>query len=339
MFIFRGLRYRLMPTSGQEKLLRQFAGVCRLVYNVGLEQRRDHWRAYRRLCCSNISFTSQCRELTQLRAEYEWIAEVSQTCQQQALRDLDRAFGNYFAHRAAYPTLPAVGVDRGIANTITLSTGERLSVPARLDVLDHRLRAAQRRLARKRRGSNRCRKQRVRLARLAARRARVRRNWQHQVSRAIARRFGVAVLEDLSIKAMTASAKGTRDEPGRNVRAKSGLNRSILNQGWHAFETILAYKLEERGGEVVKVNSAYTSQSCSSCGIVDARSRENQATFACIGCGFHAHADVNAAINILRRNTASMRVEGEQWSPDEARTSQGRGSPLGNPAVLTAGRC
>lgn len=104
------------------------------------------------------------------------------------------------------------------------------------------------------------------------------------------------------------------------TQRKRGLNRSILNQGWGAFARILAYKLEERGGTLVLVNPAYTSQTCSECGTIDKESRESQAVFKCRHCGHEAHADTNAALNILRRNTASMGVEGLHLRPDEALT-------------------
>lgn len=420
--ILRGFRYKLAPAPEQELLFRQFAGVCRVVYNLALEQRRDHWRAFQRATGQRLNYVAQARELTALRAEVDWIAAVSQTCQQQALRDLDRAYGNFFAGRAAYPSprrkgvndafrfqgreietrklnarwsavrlpkigwvkfrdtrsmrgelknvtvsldplgwhisfareieheapasiAPAVGIDRGVANTLTLSTGEHLSVPASLEAIERHHRAAQRVLARRKRGSNRRRRQLQRCARLSARRSRIRRDWQHKASLDIARRFGTVVLEDLKVRNMTASAKGTVDEPGRNVRQKAGLNRSILNQGWHSFETLLAYKLEERGGALVSVPAAYTSQTCSACGTVDRESRESQALFLCRQCGFRDHADINAATNILRLGTGSavehtVAARGRigRKPPDETRTTQWTTS-LGNPPASAGGRC
>ena len=81
--IFRGFRYKLQPSAEQEALFRQFAGVCRLVYNLALEQRRDWWKHYERETGSKLTYVAQARELTALRAAYDWIAGVSQTCQQQ----------------------------------------------------------------------------------------------------------------------------------------------------------------------------------------------------------------------------------------------------------------
>jgi putative transposase len=130
---------------------------------------------------------------------------------------------------------------------------------------------------------------------------------------------------------MTASARGTVDAPGSWVAQKSGLNRSILKVGWHALERMLAYKLEETGGALVKVPAAYTSQTCAACGHVDAGSRESQATFRCTSCGEAANADVNAARTILDRalrgqaedgrgNTPSLDVEASASAAFEAST-------------------
>lgn len=105
------------------------------------------------------------------------------------------------------------------------------------------------------------------------------------------------VVEDLNTKDMTASAKGTVEQPGRNIKQKAGFNRSILASGWGGLELKLAYK----AGEVVKVNPAYTSQTCSRWGHVHQANRPSQAVFRCRACGFQVNADPNAAINILVR--------------------------------------
>lgn len=103
---------------------------------------------------------------------------------------------------------------------------------------------------------------------------------------------------------MTASAKGTVAEPGRKVRQKSGLNRSILAKGWGAFLLKLEHAARYHGTAVAKVNPAYTSQTCNACGHVAPESRESQARFRCVTCGYQAHADVNAARNILAAGLA-----------------------------------
>jgi putative transposase len=232
------------------------------------------------------------------------------------------AFACQIEHDAPANVLPAIGVDRGVANTLTLSTGERMSLPGSLEMIERRKRKAQHVLARRKRGSRRYAKQRHRLARLQARAARIRKDWLHRASLDLSSRFGVVAIETLHIGNMTASTRGTVEEPGRNVRAKAGLNRSILAQGWYALEAMLAYKLEERGGRLVKVNPAFTSQTCSACWFVDAKSRESQAAFVCVACGHREHADVNAAVNILRRNTALKLVESSHQRLREARTGR-----------------
>ncbi|MYC61423.1 MAG: transposase, partial [Caldilineaceae bacterium SB0661_bin_34] len=103
-------------------------------------------------------------------------------------------------------------------------------------------------------------------------------------------------------KAMTRSAKGTVEEPGKNVKPKAGLNRGILNTGWGQLERNLDYK----AGGVLKVDAAYTSQTCSSCGHISQGNRRTQATFKCVACGFKANADHNAALNILARGLALL---------------------------------
>lgn len=379
--INRGYKFRLYATDEQEALFGQFAGVCRLVYNLGLEQRRDWWRQYRDNTGVNISVVSQCRELTELRAEFDWIWAVSVDCEQCALRDLDRAFQNFFAGRADYPTPrkrginnsfrfngrecpwrelnakwavvrlpkigevrfrltraipgtvknvtitgdalgwhvvfsceidhatpqnfgPTVGIDRGVIHAVALSDGTFCDMPReRLKLLDRRARKQAKKLSRCKRGSNRRSAAGKLLTRTKAKAARIRLHWNHERTTEVADSYGVVVIEALKTRNMTASAKGTVEEPGRNVRQKAGLNRAILENGWYQFETLLAYKIAERGGELRKVNPAYTSQTCHECGTIDKTSRESQAAFNCGHCGHAANADTNAARNILKAGT------------------------------------
>ena len=213
-----------------------------------------------------------------------------------------------------------VGIDRGIANTLALSTGELLQMPANVSAHVQRRRKAQRVLARRTKGSTRRNKQRAKVASLWARERRARADWLHRTSTHVTRRFGLVAIEALSIGSMTASAAGTLAEPGKNVAQKRGLNRSILEQGWGTFERFLAYKLEATGGTLIRVPAAYSSQTCQSCGVVDARSRESQAVFRCVHCGHEDHADINAAKEILRRSTSELLVEGARQRPVETRT-------------------
>ena len=116
-------------------------------------------------------------------------------------------------------------------------------------------------------------------------------------------------VEDLNIKAMTKSAAGTIEAPGKNVKAKSGLNRSILNQGWGEFLRQLDYKLLWNGGYLVKVNPAYTSQTCPRCGYVSRNNRQTQSEFICVECGFAGNADIVGAMNVKRAGHARLACE------------------------------
>jgi putative transposase len=109
--ITRGFRYKLDPTTEQAAAFRQFAGMCRAVYNAALFQREHFWRQYRRHAGKHLNYAAQARELTTLRAGFDWAAAVSQTCQQQALRGLERAYHNFFSGIAAYPTPRRKGIN------------------------------------------------------------------------------------------------------------------------------------------------------------------------------------------------------------------------------------
>jgi putative transposase len=197
-----------------------------------------------------------------------------------------------------------VGIDRGVAVSAALSTGDLLHAP-RLDGRQRRrLRRLERRLARARRGSNRSVGVKRAIARLRARETDRRKDWAEKTSTAIARRFDLIKVEDLQIKNMTRSAHGTAANPGRCVRQKAGLNRGILASGWG----LLVRRLEQKApGRVQKISPAFTSQCCSACGRVDPKSRESQAVFRCTACGYACNADVNAARNIAAGHAVTAR--------------------------------
>ena len=223
---------------------------------------------------------------------------------------MDRAGRWHVAFAAIPDPVPApgngeaVGVDRGVAVSAALSTGELLHVPGLTAREQRRMLRLMRKLARAQHGSVRRRKVRVAIARLRARETDRRKDWAEKTSTDIARRFDVIRVEDLQIKMMTRAARGTRVHPGRNVRQKAGLNRGILRSGWG----LLVRRLEDKApGRVEKIKAAFTSQRCSACGHVDAESRESQARFACTACGFACHADVNAARNIAAGHAVTAR--------------------------------
>ncbi|WP_075024007.1 RNA-guided endonuclease InsQ/TnpB family protein [Actinomadura madurae] len=365
-------RYRMCPTPAQEVGLLWHCGHARFVWNLAVEQ--NSWWTPRRGPAP--SFAAQCRQLTEARAECEWLRAGSQTVQQQALKDFAQAMANFFAHTHQRPTwrkagvhegfrivgkrglhwdvrrlsrrigevrvpkvgwvrfrwsrpvpdgvksfrvkrdragrwhvafaaIPgpvpapgngnAVGVDRGVTVSAALSTGELLHAPALTDREAERLRRLQRKLARAKRGSGRRARLKAAIARIKAREADRRRDWVEKTTTRLAAGFDVIAVEDLNVAAMTRSARGTIDAPGTGVRAKAGLNRAILANGWG----VLVQRLQHKApGRVIKINPRYTSQTCHACGHRAPENRESQAVFRCVACGHRANSDVNAARNI-----------------------------------------
>ena len=212
----------------------------------------------------------------------------------------------------------AVGLDVGVASFATLSTGDQLAPLTHFKKHEKRLAWAQRKLARKKKGSSNWVQQKRQVQRVQATMADVRADFLHKASHRLTERFGFIAIEDLDVRSMTGSAKGTAARPGRNVRAKAGLNKALLNHGLGEFRRQLEYKAAWRGGVVVAVDPRFTSQTCPSCGNVSAENRRTQAAFACIECGFSGHADVVAANNILARAVrlpASGSVTVSPWMP------------------------
>lgn len=205
---------------------------------------------------------------------------------------------------------PSVGVDRGVTVAVATSAGDLYERTFATPVEQARLRRLHQRLSRSLRTHGRGRRSkrrdalRAQIGQLHARIRARRTDFAVQTAVRLVRSHGLVAVEDLRIKNMTASAKGTVEEPGRNVRQKAGLNRAILNKGWGGFLLALEHAARYHGATVVKVNPAYTSQRCSRCGVVDAKARESQAVFACSACGHRDNADVNAAKNILAAGLA-----------------------------------
>jgi putative transposase len=375
------MRFRLQPTPIQEAVLLEHCAHARFVWNLACEQ-HQHWRPGR---ASAPGYVEQCRQLTETRKAFAWLAAGSQTVQQQALRDFAQAMGKLFVgthrrptwrkagvhesfrivgrrgsqwdvrHRSrkvgevwipkvgwvrfrwsrpvsneaksfrvnrdragrwhvAFAVIPppiegpgtgeVVGVDRGVAVSAALSTGEQLSAPGLRETEAKRLKRLQRRLARAKRGSNRRTHLKTVLARLKARETGRRKDWVEKTSTDLARRFDLIRVEDLKIKNMVRSARGTLAAPGKNVRAKAGLNRSIHAAGWGHLVT----RLEDKAaGRVERIDPAFTSQTCHTCGHRDPDNRKSQAVFRCRVCGHADHADVNAAKNIAAGRAVTAR--------------------------------
>jgi putative transposase len=211
---------------------------------------------------------------------------------------------------AAEP-LPAtgasVGIDLGVGNLVATSDGRLIQGPRFARRGQAGLEKAQRDLSTKVAGSKRRRRAKHRVAAHHRKIANRRRDFHHQVSRQLVNDHDLIVYEDLKIKNMTRRPKPRPDGNGghqaNGARAKSGLNRSIHDAGWGALRAMIIYKAESAGREVIAVDPRNTSRTCASCGHVSSGNRHG-AVFRCARCGLEAHADVNAATNILRAGRA-----------------------------------
>jgi putative transposase len=408
----KALRVRIYPTADQAVAFARIAGSCRFVYNLGLEQRSSFWRQHKRTTGRAISWVSQKRELTALKAAAPFLKEAPSHCLQEALADLDRAYGNFFAGLSGYPqprrkfendsfTFPdpkqirvdrgqgllilpkfgktakdpgpiravlhrplhgrlrrvtisregahwyasilmskrlrradepapgneivaddVVGIDRGVAVPTAVSTGALLGVQIENEARLRKQRRLAKALSRTQRGSKRRMRALARLQVHKARMVRRRRDMIHKITSHVAKNHRVVVIETLRVRAMTASAKGTIEEPGRNVAAKSGLNRAILDKGWGEMRRQLKYKLSWAGGRLIEVDPRNTSRTCGCCTHVDAASRIDRDRFVCRSCGHKEHADINAARVIRQRGLRDLGLEEQlrperSWQPEE----------------------
>ncbi|MFM7331254.1 MAG: RNA-guided endonuclease InsQ/TnpB family protein [Brachymonas sp.] len=371
----QAFKYELMPDGGQERCMARFAGACRFVFNKALALQRANYEAGGKY----INYVAMAKQLTAWRQGQDepWLKDAPIHPLQHALKDLDRAYQNFFGKRAAFPRfkrkgmgesfrypdakqfevdqanariklpklgwvryrksrdvlgtpknitvsmsagkwfasiqterevqqpIPAasssVGVDMGIARFATFSDGSFAAPRSSFKAHEMRLARYQRAMSRKRKGSKNWKKAKARLSRCHQRIANVRKDFLHKASSALAKGNALVCIEDLQVKSMSGSAKGTASEPGKNVAAKRGLNKSILDQGWFEFRRQLEYKLNWSGGMLLAVPAHHTSQTCPHCGHVSKDNRKTQSLFLCVACGHTGNADHIAAINILER--------------------------------------
>jgi len=405
----QAFKFELMPTGDQQRSMRRFAGACRFVFNKALAVQKANHDAGGKY----ISYVAMAKQLTAWRngTETPWLKDAPVHPLQHALKDLDRAYANFFAKRADFPRfkkkglgdsfrfpdpkqfkldqvnsrifLPklgwvryrnsrqvlgdlknvtvsgangrwffsiqserevdvavpeatrAVGIDMGVARFATLSDGSYYEPLNSFRHSEAALRRAQQAMCRKQKFSSNWKKAKARIARLHSRIANSRRDYLHKATSTISQNHAMVCIEDLQVKNMSRSASGTVENPGRNTRAKSGLNKSILDQGWGEFRRQLEYKLAWSGGYLVSVPPANTSRTCSCCGHVAAENRTSQARFACLACGHEAHADLVGAINILRAGHARIacEVSGEVEPPAAGTHRSDRSQQLGIGAV------
>lgn len=208
---------------------------------------------------------------------------------------------------ALEPTGSAAGIDLGVASFLTTSHGVHVPNPRHLSASASRLAGAQRGLVGKKRGSSSRRRAVAKVARLHGKVRRQRLDHAHKIALALVRDHDVIVHEDLRISNMTMRPRPRPDSNGyepNGAAAKAGLNKSIHDAGWGLFLRVLAAKAESAGRHVIAVDPRHTSQRCAHCGHTAAGNRASQAEFRCLACGHQAHADVNAAANILRAGLA-----------------------------------
>lgn len=217
-------------------------------------------------------------------------------------RDGDQWFVSIVCERdapePAARTGPVVAIDRGIAIFGATSDGDTIANPRHLERSLARLARAQRIVSRRKKGSKNREKAKVRVARIHRKVKRQREHFLHVQSARLAKSHGVVVLEKLNVAGMM----------------RGNCARSIADAGWSAFMNMLRYKLALSGGSLVEVPAAYSSQTCSECGAVDAKSRRSQAVFHCVACGHHDNADLNAAKILLGRANRST-VQPVEGSP------------------------
>lgn len=351
--------------------MRRFAGARRFVYNRALDiQKANHESGGK-----YIGYFAMTKQLIEWKKAYPWLNESPSQTLQQALKDAERAFKNFFEKRASFPCrkkkgrddsfrfpqsfeidqtnsrikLPklgwvryrnsreilgtvknitvsqsggkwfvsiqterevekpiptatsAIGIDLGLVRFATLSDGKHLEPLDSFRKHEKRLANYQRRMSRKVKFSKNWHKARRRVQKIHTRIANARKDFLHKFTTEISKNHAMIAIEDLQVRNMSKSAKGSSEAPGKNVTAKSGLNKAILDQGWFEFRRQLEYKLDWNGGRLVAVPAQYTSQTCPACGHVSADNRKTQARFVCVDCGHEENADVVGARNILAR--------------------------------------
>jgi len=201
-----------------------------------------------------------------------------------------------------------IGIDMGIVRFATLSNGEYFEPLNAFKTYKGKLAKLQRHLKHKVKGSHNWLKLKAKIAKLHHKIANTRKDYLHKISNNISKNHAIVYVEDLKVANMTKSANGDINQPGKNVKQKSGLNRAILDQAWFEFRRQLEYKLAWNGGFLVAVPPQNTSRSCPFCGHIAKENRKTQSDFECVDCGYTENADVVGAINILQRGQAILAV-------------------------------
>jgi len=373
----QAFKYELRRPAGDTgRQMRRFAGACRFVYNRGLALQQRYYGRYGKY----LTYVRLANRLPRWKSVYPFLREAPSQALQQSLKDLERAYQNFFDKRAGFPRFkkkgrhdsfrypqgchldqansriflpklgwlryrnsrdvlgtvknitvilsggrwfvsiqtereveqpvhPAtsiVGIDMGITRFATLSDGNYIEPLNSFRKQQQRLARYQRAMSRKTKFSNNWKKAKARIQKIHARIGATRRDYLHKTTTTISQNHAIVCIEDLQVRNMSRSAAGSIEAPGKNVRAKSGLSKSILDQGWFEFRRQLDYKLHRQGGWLITVPPQNTSRTCPCCGHVSKDNRQTQERFACVKCGFEENADVVGAINVLRAGHARL---------------------------------
>jgi len=368
-------KYELKPNGQQLRDMRRFSGSCRFVFNKALALQKTNHEDGNKF----IGYVAMAKLLTAWRnsTDTAWLSLAPVHPLQHALKDLERAYKNFFAKRADYPRfkkkgmgdsfrypdakqfkidagnsrvflpklgwiryrnsqdmlgtaknitvssnggkwfvsiqtereieqpLPtsttAIGVDVGIARFATMSDGSFIAPLNSFKKHQQRLAKYQRRMSRKVKFSSNWKKAKARVQQVHSDIANARKDYLHKTSTTISQNHALVCIEDLQVRNMSKSSKGNSEQHGKMVKQKSGLNRSILDQGWGEFRRQLEYKVSWNGGMLLAVPPHNTSRTCPCCGHIAKENRITQAVFLCVNCGYENNADVVGAINVLAR--------------------------------------
>ena len=367
-------QFELIPHGQQQRKMQRFAGACRFVFNKALAWQKEQYASDPTI---RFSYTVLANLLPLWKQDpnLAWLKESPSQALQQTLKDLERAYQNFFSKRADFPrfkkkgqsdsyrypqgckldqsnsriflpklgwmryrnsrdvlggvknvtishscgkwfvsiqterdveqSLPqatsAIGIDVGVVRFATMSDGNHIESLNSFKKHQQRLARYQRRMSRKVKFSNNWKNAKARIQKIHTAIANARRDYLHKATTTISQNHALVCIEDLQVRNMSKSSKGSIDQPGKMVKQKSGLNRAILDQGWGEFRRQLEYKVGWQGGILLAVPAHHTSQTCPACGHVAKENRLTQARFECVDCGYENHADLIGAINILER--------------------------------------
>ncbi|WP_335806146.1 transposase [Gallibacterium anatis] len=378
MLLRKAFKFEIMPHGEQSRKIKQFCGCSRFVFNRALAWQNEQ---YEQDNSFKFSYTKIANLLPQWKKELIWLKECHSQVLQQSLKDLEKAFKNFFQQRADFPKfkkkgvkesfrfpqgckleqqnsriwLPKIGwvryrnsrevigeiknvtvsqkcgrffvsiqtefesqipvhkggeigIDMGIARFATLSNGEFFEPLNAFKTYKGKLAKLQKRLKNKVKFSQNWQKLKAKIAKLHHKIANCRKDFLHKISTQISKNHAMIYIEDLQVANMSKSAKGTAAQHGKNVAAKSGLNRAILDQSWFEFRRQLDYKTQWQGGFLVAVPPQNSSRTCPCCGHISKENRQTQDHFECVECGYTKNADVVGAMNVLARGRAIVQA-------------------------------